>query len=86
MEAAESGADEFLELRFRPGTWARQGIPEEGCWIRVKDLETMLEAGGSFTPSQLAHCLLDWLAVTDDRMSAKSTLSRLLDRQFPDGA
>lgn len=84
MDAPTGTADEFVELRFWPGTWDRQGIPEQGCWIRVQDLEATLEAGGCVSASQLAHCLLDWLAVTNDRASAKRTLQILLDRQFPD--
>ena len=74
--------DEFMELRFRPGTWERKGIPEQGCWIRATDLEAMLEAGGNFTVPQLAHCLIDWLTVTENPASAKRTLKRLIDRHF----
>ena len=73
---------EFVELRFRPGTWERKGLPESGCWIQAKDLEAMIEAGGNFTVPQLAHCLIDWLSVTDNPTSAKRTLRRLLDRHF----
>ena len=82
--AARSAADDFVELRFHPGTWRRKGIPEQGCWIRQSDLEAMIEAGGSFSVPQLAHCLIDWLAFTDDTVAAKSTLHRLIDRHFPD--
>ncbi len=84
IDAPTRPVDEFIELRFRPGTWERKGIPERGCWIRAKELETMLEAGGDFTVPQLAHCLVDWLAVTDEPASAKHTLYRLLGRHFPD--
>ena len=83
-EMRRQPTDDFVELRFRPGTWERKGIPEQGCWIRATDLETMLEAGGNFTVPQLAHCLIDWLAVTNDRASAKHTLTCLLDRHFQD--
>ena len=82
--ARKRPADDFVELRFRPGTWARKGIPERGCWIRVTDLEAILEAGGSYSVPQLAHCLVDWIALTDNRASTKQTLRRLLDRHFPD--
>lgn len=82
--ATAPSATDFVELRFRPGTWERKGLPEQGCWIRATDLETMLEAGGNFTVPQLAHCLVDWLAVTDDRARGKQTLLALLDRHFPD--
>ena len=75
---------DFIELRFRPGTWDDKGIPERGCWIRVTDLEAMLDAGGSYTVPQLAHCLIDWLAVTSDPASAKRTLFQLLNRHFKD--
>ena len=83
IDATAPSATEFVELRFRPGTWERKGLPEQGCWIRATDLETMLEAGGTFTVTQLAHCLIDWLAVTDDATAAKRTLCSLLDRNFP---
>ena len=82
-DAKKQPADEFVELRFRPGTWARKGIPERGCWIRASDLEAMLEAGGNYTVTQLAHCLVDWLEVTDDPACAKRTLRDLLNRHFP---
>ena len=81
--ATAPSATDFVELRFMPGTWERKGLPEQGCWIRATDLETMLEAGGNFTVPQLAHCLVDWLTVTEDPKSAKLTLDRLLDRHYP---
>ena len=84
MNTPTRPVDEFIELQFRPGTWQQKGIPERGCWIRTTDLETILEAGGSYTVPQLAHCLIDWLVVTEDPQSAKRTLHRLLDRHFPD--
>lgn len=82
-DALTTRADEFVELRFRAGTWEKKGIPERGCWIRMTDLEAMIEAGGNYTVPQLAHCLVDWLIVTDDTLSAKRTLLQLLDRHFP---
>ena len=81
--ARKRPAAKFAELRFRPErTWALKGIAERGCWIRASDLETLLEAGGKFTVPQLADCLVDWLAFTDDAASAKRTLHRLLHRHF----
>ena len=33
------GHDDFVELRFKPGTWEAMGIPECGCWIQTSTLD-----------------------------------------------
>jgi hypothetical protein len=76
-------ADEFVELRFKPGCWEQSGIPEVGCRIRQSALERLLEQQGSYDVEDLILGLMDWLDVTDEPEPALATLRQLLDRHYP---
>lgn len=78
-----SGADEFIELVFKQGSWESEGIPEGGCRIRQQRLEALISAGGRFAAEDAIHGLMDWLDVTDDPSPAMATIRSLLDRHFP---
>lgn len=76
-------ADEFMELRFKPGSWDKSGIPSQGCRIRKMQLEQALSQGGNFEVDDLIYGLMDWLDVTDDPEPALATLKEMLDRHYP---
>lgn len=75
--------NDFAELRFKPGSWDRHGIPEQGCRIRTSAFERILASGGEVEADELIHGLMDWLDVTDDPLPALSTLRALLERHYP---
>lgn len=78
------GFDEFMQLRFKAGTWERRGIPEVGCWMRTTQLEQMLASQAELHPSDVIYGLMDRLDETDEPEPVLATLRRLLDRHFPD--
>jgi hypothetical protein len=75
--------EKFIELRFKPGSWYRDGIPERGCRVRAERFERLVADGGSYTIDDLIHGLMDWLDVTDNPEPALKTLRMTLDRHFP---
>lgn len=75
---------EFMELRFKPGTWARYGVPEEGCRSRAGAMERIVANGGIFQVELLISGLMDWLDVTDSPELALKALRHMLDRHYPD--
>ena len=72
--------EEFVELRFKPGTWATQGLPERGCWIRTATLDRIIGEGGQLEVADVVGDLLKWLMVTPDRDAALITLSIIAER------
>ena len=74
----------FMELRFEPGMWASQGVPEAGCRMRTEAMERIIANGGAYQIEQLIYGLMDWLDVTDDPKPALETLRLILDRHYPD--
>ena len=72
--------DDFVELRFKPGTWAAKGFPEQGCWIRTSTLDRIISEGGQLGVKDLIADLLEWLAVTPDRDAVMTTLHLLARR------
>lgn len=80
---AGSAIGEFVELKFLPGSWAKGGIPEEGCRLRQSELEKLLEQRGRYEVDDLILGLMDWLDVTDDPEPPLKVLRQLLDRQYP---
>lgn len=78
-----NGFEDFIELRLKPGSWDKNGIPEEGCRIRTETFHEILANGGSYDPDVLIRGLMDWLDVTDDPIPAIVTLRQLLDRHHP---
>lgn len=85
MSGIPAGEDisEFVELKFKPGTWEKAGIPEQGCRIRQSTLEKLLQQKGSYETDDLILGLMDWLDVTDEPAPALETLTNLLDRHYP---
>ena len=49
----------FVELRFKPGTWAAKGIPEQGCRVRQSTLDKLIGSGGQYDISDLVDGLID---------------------------
>lgn len=81
--SASDKAGEFAELRFKPGTWLRRGIPERGCWIRTTMLERLLAGSGAYEIDDLIYGLMDWLDVTNQPEPALTNLQLMLDRHYP---
>lgn len=75
--------DDFAELRFKPGTWKKKGIPEEGCRVRLAAFERIVEQQGMCGIDDLILGLMDWLDVTGEPDLALTTLRQLLDRHYP---
>jgi hypothetical protein len=80
---AGSDIDEFVELNFKPGSWDKEGIPEQGCRIRQSTLEKLMGGGSHCDADELIYGLMDWLDVTDEPEPALATLRQLLDRHYP---
>lgn len=78
-----AGADEFIELSMKPGSWERNGIPEHGCWMRKSSFEEIIASGGQYDADDIIRGLMDWLDVTDDPLPAIATLRKMLDRHYP---
>ena len=76
---AVSVAD-FVELRFKPGTWAAKGFPEQGCWIRTITLERIIDGGGDLDIQDVIASLLDFLPVAPDRHKVLMTFSQIANR------
>jgi hypothetical protein len=74
---------EFIELRFKSGSWEKRGIPETGCRVRAEAFECFLSRRGEDEIQFLIYGLMDWLDVTDDPAPALTTLRQLLDRHYP---
>lgn len=77
------GADEFMELHFKSGSWEKSGIPERGVRVRTSWFEKVLDQGGHYHADDFIYGLMDWLDVTDDPELALETLSAMLDRHYP---
>lgn len=77
-------ADNFVELRFKPGTWATKGIPEQGCWIRTSTLDKIIGRGGQYEISDLVDGLIDWLGTADDPGDARAVLQAIVERHYPE--
>ena len=71
---------DFAELRFKPGTWAAKGFPEQGCWIRTKTLERIIDEGGDLDIQDVIADLLDFLPIAPDRDEVWTTLSLIAHR------
>lgn len=82
--AACRGIDEFVELRFKAGSWEAQGVPESGCHVRQGVLEDIIANGGAVSPDDLICGLMDWLDVTDEPLPSLALLRRMLDLHYPD--
>lgn len=82
--AAGEGADQFIELRFKPSAWERQGLPEQGCRVRSETFERIVAQGGQYEIDDLIYELMAWLDVTGDPQPALLTLRQMLDRHYPD--
>lgn len=80
---ASNEADDFAELRFKPGTWLQRGIPERGCWMRTSMLERLLAGGGTYEIDDLIYGLMDWLDVTNKPVPGLTNLQLMLDRHYP---
>ncbi len=78
-----AGAEQFMELRLKPGAWERSGIPEEGCRVRQETFDRILSQGGQYEGDDLIYELMAWLDVTDDPEPALLTLRQMLDRHYP---
>ena len=76
-------ADDFVELRFKPGTFAAKGIPERGCWIQTSTLDRIIAEGGQLEVEDLVADLMKWLMVTPDRHAALTTLGIIAHRHGP---
>jgi hypothetical protein len=76
-------ADEFMELRLKPGSWDRHGIPEEGCRIRASVFEKIVGQGGNLRVEDVIRGLMDWLDVTDEPNEPSRLLRTLMDRYYP---
>ncbi len=74
---------EFMELKFKPGSWEKNGIPSEGCRVRTATFERLMDQGGSYEIDDLIYGLMDWLDVAEDPRPALKTLRMILDRHFP---
>jgi hypothetical protein len=77
------GANEFIELKFKPGSWEARGIPEQGVRVRSSWFEKAVAQGGGYSADDLIYGLMDWLDVTDDPEPAVATLKAMLDRHYP---
>ena len=73
-------AADFVELRFKPGTWEAKGIPEQGCWIQTSTLDRIIVGGGQLEIEDLVADLLKWFRVTNDRGATMCTLSLIAHR------
>ena len=71
---------DFAELRFKPGTWAAKGFPEQGCWIRTTTLERIIDEGGDLDIQVVIADLLDFLPSAPDRDEVWTTLSLIAHR------
>jgi hypothetical protein len=80
---AGADVDKFVEMRFKPDSWERNGIPTEGCRIRAEAFEHLAAEGGRYDVHELIHGLMDWLDVTDDPHATLKTLRIILNRHFP---
>ena len=71
---------DFAELRFKPGTWAAKGFPEQGCWIRTTTLGRIIDNGGELEIKDVIADLLDFLPIAPDRDEVWTTLSLIAHR------
>lgn len=72
--------DAFVELRFKPGTWAAKGFPENGCWIRTSTFARIIDEGGKLEIEDVIADLMDWLSIAPDRAEILMTLSLIAHR------
>lgn len=79
----QKGADDFMEMRLKPGSWERHGIPENGCRIRSREFQRIVADGGNLQPDDVIRGLMDWLDVTDEPEGPSELLRAIMDRHYP---